>query len=72
MTYRKQILMALEDKYLAKMRGHIINLSILLDSPTGVAEHPDILATVEAEIAKIAECEERLQAVRCIPHETPR
>ena len=36
----------------------------MLDRPNGVAEHPDIIATIEAELSKIAEYEDKLTVLK--------
>jgi hypothetical protein len=60
MDYREAIVDALEQQYRAKIKGHLVNINIMLDNIVSVAEHPDVIGMVDAEIAKIAEWEERL------------
>jgi len=60
MGYRAAIVEALEQQYKAKIKGHLVNIDIMLDNVVSVAEHPDVLGMVDAEIAKVAEWEERL------------
>lgn len=60
MSYRAAIVEALEQQYKAKIKGHLVNINIMLDNVVSVAEHPDVLGMVDAEIAKVAEWEERL------------
>ena len=45
---------------------HGMNAQLLLDSPAGVAEHPDIVATIEGELSKVAEYKDKLSALRDI------
>jgi len=59
--YRNNILKALKRHYESQIEFHKVNLDILLDNTVGVAEHADIMNTVDTEIAKIAEWEEKLQ-----------
>ena len=59
--YRNNIIRALRKKYEAEIEFHKVNVDILLDNTVGVAEHADVLKTVDEEIAKISEWEERLQ-----------
>ncbi len=51
--------------YLEGMKvKHELNLQLLLDNPVGVAEHPDIVATIEGELSKVAEYKDKLSALR--------
>ena len=36
----------------------------MLDNTVGVAEHPGIVETVEAEVEKIAHAEDKLEAIK--------
>lgn len=59
--YRYNIVRALTKHYEAQIDYHKVNVNIMLDNVVAVAEHPDVMKTVDEEIAKIAEYEERLQ-----------
>jgi hypothetical protein len=59
--YRNNILRALRKHYEAQVDLHKINIDIMLDNIVGVAEHPDVIKTVDDEIGKISEWEEKLQ-----------
>lgn len=59
--HRNNILRALKKYYESQIEFHKVNLDILLDNTVGVAEHADVMNTVDTEIAKIAEWEEKLQ-----------
>ena len=59
--YRPHIVKALRKHYEAKIEFHKVNIDIMLDNIVAVAEHPDVMATVDEEIGKISEWEERLQ-----------
>tara|TARA_Y100001963_G_C6460989_1_gene300152 strand:+ start:182 stop:397 length:216 start_codon:yes stop_codon:yes gene_type:complete len=39
---------------------HVANVKIQSDNAVGVAEHPDHVATIESELSKIAEFEDKL------------
>ena len=43
---------------------HGMNAQLLLDSPAGVAEHPDIIETIQGELGKISEYRDKLAALR--------
>ena len=49
MSNRKQILATQKSYLLAQREKHKLNLDLMLDKPVGVAEHPDIMETIEQE-----------------------
>ena len=58
---RKQILKASRLHFQAHIEKHRINVENLLNNTVGVAEHPDILDTVEKELEIIAEYDDKLE-----------
>tara|TARA_R100000315_G_C5103013_1_gene59013 strand:- start:145 stop:375 length:231 start_codon:yes stop_codon:yes gene_type:complete len=58
---RKQILKASRLNFQAHIEKHRINVENLLNNTVGVAEHPDILETIEKEIDMIAEYDDKLE-----------
>ena len=58
---RKQILKASRLHFQAHVEKHRINVENLLNNTVGVAEHPDILDTVEKELEIIAEYDDKLE-----------
>jgi predicted sugar kinase len=60
-THRSNILKALKQKYEAEIEFHKVNIEILLNNHVGVGEHPDIMKTIDQEVAILAEWEEKLQ-----------
>lgn len=63
-----RILELIRTKYETQQLLHITNVKNLLANPVGVAEHPDIVATIEGELEKIADCEDLIQATyRVLP-----
>ena len=51
-------------KYLiGQINKHEINARIFLANRVGVAEHPDTIATIEIELAKISEYKDKLEAL---------
>jgi len=54
----------LEDYFVGQISKHQINAETLINNPAGVAEHPDIVATIEAELGKIAEFQDKLIALK--------
>ena len=43
---------------------HIMNVKVLLAKQVGVAEHPDLLQTIENEIAIVAKYDEQVEMLR--------
>ena len=48
---------------------HTINAQVFMKNPVGVAEHPDTMATIEEELGKIAEYEDKLTALNSIGYD---
>jgi len=61
MAIRKQILKASRLHFKAHIEKHRINVENLLQNTVGVAEHPDIMDTIEKELAIIAEYDDKLE-----------
>ena len=55
---------ALKAKYEAEIMEAKANIEIYLDNKVGVAEHPDSAATIEGELAKISEYDDKLEALK--------
>ncbi len=60
---KDRILSASELHFKAHIETHKINVEVLLESHVGVAEHPDIMETIEKELALIAEYEDKLEMI---------
>jgi len=58
---RDKLLEASREHFLAHIKKHQVNVEILLENPTGVAEHPDIMETIEKELATMAEYHDKLE-----------
>lgn len=50
--------------YEAQIEVHKVNMELLLQNPVGVAEHPDIMETVDTELAKLAEADDKLEMLK--------
>ena len=61
---KANITQALKNSLEASADRHSVNVSILLTNNVGVAEHPDILQTIEDELEKIAHYQDKLEALR--------
>jgi methylaspartate ammonia-lyase len=58
--FRKIILDALEDRYVAQISEAEATIKIYLEKPVGIGEHPQHLDEVDKLIEKIANAEEKL------------
>jgi hypothetical protein len=59
----QQIVMALRRKYEADIDCARTNVQVYLQHPSGVAEHPDIVSSVDTQIQIIAEARDKLQEI---------
>ena len=58
---RSDILKASRLHFKAHIEKHRINIENLLENPRGVAEHPDIMDTIEKELEIIAEYHDKVE-----------
>ena len=61
---RKDIIEASKLHFKAHIEKHRINVENLLEKGVGVAEHPDIMDTVEKELEIMAEYEDKLEIIK--------
>ena len=61
---RKDILRASKIHFEAHIEKHKVNVNNLLRNSVGVAEHPDIMDTIEKELAIIAEYDDKLSVLK--------
>ena len=59
----QQIVVALRRKYEAEIDCARTNVQVYLNHPAGVAEHPDIISSVDSQIQIIAEARDKLQEI---------
>ena len=65
----KQLTHTLKIYFDSQINKHKINVQILMQKGVGVAEHPDIMQTIEDELGKIAEFKDKLEALETLePH----
>lgn len=61
---RDDLLNASELHFKAHIEKHRINVENLLNNPAGVAEHPDIMDTIEKELELISEYDDKLNVLK--------
>ena len=64
LNFRDDLIKASEKQFEALIHKHRINVEVLLENQVGVAEHSDIMETIEKEIAIIAEYEDKLSVLQ--------
>ncbi len=60
---RKQLIEASKQHYLAHIEKHRINVEVILNNPTAIAEHSDIMDAIEKEVDQIAEYMDKLEVM---------
>ncbi len=60
---RKQLINASMQHYLAHIEKHRINVEVMLNNPTAIPEHSDIMEAIEKEVAYIAEYMDKLEVL---------
>ena len=61
---RRDVIKASELHFKAHIEKHRINVENLLEKGVGVPEHPDIMDTIEKELAIIAEYDDKLEVLK--------
>ena len=58
---RDKMIEALKQHALGHIEKHKTNVEVLLQKTAGIAEHPDILETIEKELKIIAEYDDEIE-----------
>ena len=58
---REKLLEASREHFLAHLKKHQMNVEVLLENPRGIAEHPDIMETIEKELDHMADYHDKLE-----------
>ena len=61
---RSELIKASELHFKAHIEKHRVNIEILLEKAVGVAEHPDIMDTIEKELEIIADYHDKLEVLK--------
>lgn len=64
MSFRNKLIEASIAHFEGNIQKHKVNVEILLENVTGVAEHPDIMETIEKELSIIAEYDDKLSVLK--------
>jgi len=60
---KAQLLYASKLHYEAHIEKHRINIEVMLNNPTAIPEHSDIMDAIEKEVAIIAEYMDKLEVL---------
>ena len=63
---RYELIRACKINFEGEIEKHRMNVENLLQNTVGVAEHPDIMETIEKELAVIAEYDDKLSVLKQI------
>jgi predicted sugar kinase len=62
-NYRERLVKALVKFYEGGIEAHKMNIEVLLGSHVGLAEHGDIIETLDSEVEKLSALEDKLEAL---------
>ena len=60
---RQQLITASKMHYQAHNEKHRINVEVMLNNPTAIHDHSDIMEAIEREVAQIAEYRDKLEVL---------
>lgn len=60
---RKDIINALRLKLHADVEVHRTNINIMLENPTAIQEHQNLLSAIEDELQKLSEAKDKLESL---------
>ena len=61
---RRAIIEALEDRYTAQISEADATIKIYLENSVGIGEHPQHIDEIDKQFQKIADAQEKLQAIK--------
>ena len=64
MQLRDDLIIVSKLQFEALIEKHRMNVEVLLENGVGVAEHPDVMETIEKELAIIAEYDDKLSVLK--------
>ena len=59
-NFRDDLIKASKDYFVSQINKHKVNIDVLLENGVGVAEHSDMMETIEKELSIMAEYEDKL------------
>ena len=64
MSVRQKLIDALIQKYKSDIADGIATITVYLENPVGIGEHPQHLEEVDKLLAKIAEAKDKIEALK--------
>lgn len=61
--FREELIKVAKDHFEAHIHKHRLNVEVLLSNTVAVAEHPDILETIEKELEHVAHYHDLLETL---------
>tara|TARA_B100000768_G_C11041366_1_gene274393 strand:- start:347 stop:547 length:201 start_codon:yes stop_codon:yes gene_type:complete len=61
---KEQLIIALKKHAEGHIEKHKVNVNILLNKISGIAEHPDVIETVEKELEIISKYDDQLEMLK--------
>ena len=61
MDTKKLLIDSLTDYYIGQVAKHKANLNVLFNMHVGLAEHPDIIETLDSQLGLLADYDEKLE-----------
>tara|TARA_B100000424_G_scaffold104291_1_gene78551 strand:+ start:154 stop:363 length:210 start_codon:yes stop_codon:yes gene_type:complete len=62
-NYKERLVKALIKFYEGGIEAHKMNIEVLLGSHVGLAEHGDIIETIDQEIQRLVDLEDKLESL---------
>ena len=62
-NYKEKLIKALIKFYEGGIEAHKVNIEVLLGSHVGLAEHGDIIETIDQEIQRLVDLEDKLESL---------
>ena len=63
-NYKERLVKALIKFYEGGIEAHKVNIEVLLGSHVGLAEHGDIIETLDAEMEKLSSLQDKLEVLK--------
>jgi hypothetical protein len=60
---RKQLIEASKEHFRSHITKHRMNVEVMLNNPTAIHDHSDIMDAIEKEVAQIAEYMDKLEVM---------
>lgn len=61
MSLRDKLIAASQEHFRAHVEKHRMNIEVILENPTAIHGHTDVMDAIEKELAEIADYEDKLE-----------